>query len=51
MLNANDQKWMLTVLAEALRPSMPAVADALDEAAQTIEDLRQELDRAYSGDR
>ena len=41
----------LLTVAEALRPSMPRVADLLDETAMTIEILIAELDRVLRADR
>ena len=35
----------LNTVGEALRPSMPMVADLLDEASDTIEGLRDMLER------
>ena len=41
----------LNTVGEALRPSMPRVADILDEAANVIERLQLELRNAYEADR
>lgn len=41
----------IPTVAEALRPSMPRVADLLDETAMTIDILVAELDKAFRADR
>ena len=47
---AREMACQLLTTAEALRPSMPRVADLLDSAAEMIQHLDYELERAIRAD-
>lgn len=48
---AREIAMQLLTVAEALRPSMPRVSDLMDNAAEMLQRLGLELERAYSADR
>ena len=48
---ARQMRVRLNTVSEALRPTMPMVADMLDEASDMIEQLQLEICRAYEADR
>lgn len=48
---ARELGIQLLTVAEALRPSMPRVSDLMDSAAEMLQHLNHELEKALRADR